>query len=601
MFNKMKVVKATEKARHDAARAAAEAVAEAYEAGTAGLEAKGAPLQLTTTGARGAEVDPEVLEAVEARSLQMAASTMRMRMALAALGDPQMVAAAPMSPAKSAAGTPMSRTGSVGVNSDPLPMWPDPDLGWRHRVYLVFSEPGSSQMAKAFGLLILTVIIYSCVMFCVQSLEQFRLEFERYGTNPAIFRISEVVAIIIFSVEYIVRLFTVSGVPLDRNVRKLARRMSTFRPEQNAELLRAMDELTHRREPSHLAKMWTFVISPMNLVDLLAILPFYVEEIVGSGSSELAIVRILRLARVFRVFKLGKYHSGLNLIGRVLYTSADALYLLLFFTFLGMVLFGAIVFTLESGEYDPSTDRFLRWDKMGRDMEESPFHSIPATFWWVLVTSTTLGYGEMVPTSTAGKIVAAILMHAGILMLALPITVIGANFAVEYAEQTGDRAVASTVHQAVNIQALPQNRKRVKKNSPKNGAPPAGVTAGSSRGLRDSGAVRDTSTAGSSGEHDDDVGETDRIRTVRSTEELMTTAADDALEDARELDKHIRSLLKQTETLNEAVGALMRRLQVSRPVEGTAGEMPATERDPVSSSDIDIGTSEGRESAGTRA
>lgn len=191
-------------------------------------------------------------------------------------------------------------------------------------MFLVFSEPGSCLAGRYFGLFILLVIIYSCVIFCVQSLEEFRLEFELYGTEPDVFFYSELIAIIIFSVEYVTRVLTVSAVPLDRDVHKLARRVSTFRPDQNAELINAMHELKHQREPGHLKKMFDFVISPMNLVDLLAILPFYIERVVGSASGELAIVRVLRLARVFRVFKLGKYHSGLNLIGRVLYVSVDA-------------------------------------------------------------------------------------------------------------------------------------------------------------------------------------------------------------------------------------------------------------------------------------
>ena len=62
----------------------------------------------------------------------------------------------------------------------------------------------------------------------------------------------------------------------------------------------------------------------------------------------------------------------------------------------------------------------------------SPFRSIPFSFWWVLVTTTTTGYGDFFPTTVMGKTVGVCAMITGILMLALPITVIGANFAHEY-------------------------------------------------------------------------------------------------------------------------------------------------------------------------
>lgn len=275
-------------------------------------------------------------------------------------------------------------------------------------------------------------------------------------------------------------------------------------------------------------------------------------------------------------------------------TSADALYLLLFFTFLGMVLFGAVMFTLEQGEFDPETNTFLRLDKHGKNFEESPFHSIPGTFYWVLVTSTTLGYGDIVPTTPAGKVVASILMHAGILMLALPITVIGANFAVEYAEQTGDRAVASTVHQAVNIEDLPQHKKaRTNAAGGKNGnsrtpgGAPESKLAPDSRRLSDSrrasGSRGESTPSPRSVDEDDDVGDASRVLTVDDPDGIMSTARHDE-HDARHLNESVAALLEQTRTLNANVAALMDRLGKSRQVFATAGEMPATEIGPEGSS-----------------
>ena len=78
---------------------------------------------------------------------------------------------------------------------------------------------------------------------------------------------------------------------------------------------------------------------------------------------------------------------------------------------------------------------YLRPDVLGNEKAEvSPFNSIPRCFWWVVVTATTVGYGDMYPTTAGGKIIATITMIAGLLILALPITIVGANFAMEYEE-----------------------------------------------------------------------------------------------------------------------------------------------------------------------
>lgn len=86
---------------------------------------------------------------------------------------------------------------------------------------------------------------------------------------------------------------------------------------------------------STLAKVTCFIKSPMNVVDLLAILPFYMELFFSKGGGGLAVLRVLRLARIFRIFKLGKYNAGMQMIGRVIAKSLDAFYILVFFVLIG--------------------------------------------------------------------------------------------------------------------------------------------------------------------------------------------------------------------------------------------------------------------------
>merc|ERR1711871_571385 len=215
----------------------------------------------------------------------------------------------------------------------------------------------------------------------------------------------------------------------------------------------------------------------MNMIDLVAILPFYVDKLIGDqdgGGGGLSVLRILRLARVFRVFKLGKYNEGMQMFGRVIVASTSALYLLSFFMGISVVLFGAMIYFMEEGTFFPGYNEdgtlrefrdikgvvrnypsgvFLRETITGDCVssgntldvcgEPSPFSSISRSFWWVFTTQTTVGYGDMYPTSTAGKVVGSMTMVSGILVLALPITIIGANFANEYGKEEERRKEAA--------------------------------------------------------------------------------------------------------------------------------------------------------------
>jgi hypothetical protein len=219
----------------------------------------------------------------------------------------------------------------------------------------------------------------------------------------------------------------------EQAVEEEARQLNELRERANA-------ETCSRWLVIELHRVWSFVIQPLNIIDLVAILPFYVELLAaGTGNGGLTVLRILRLGRVFRVFKLGKFSSTMQLIARVMFASMDALTIVLFFVFLGVILFGSLLWIAEGGTYDEATGAFLRPDEYGEGLERTPFESIPATAWFVVVTVTTLGYGDVTPTSVWGKVVAACLAHIGVLVLALPVTILGANFAYYYSQDERER------------------------------------------------------------------------------------------------------------------------------------------------------------------
>ena len=97
-----------------------------------------------------------------------------------------------------------------------------------------------------------------------------------------------------------------------------------------------------------------------------------------------------------------------------------------------MCLFGCLIFLCEGGKYDAATGLFLRENFSASGMEPTPFLSIPHSFWYALVTMATVGYGDFVPTSAAGRCIGALAIVFGVLMLSMPITVVCMSFANEF-------------------------------------------------------------------------------------------------------------------------------------------------------------------------
>jgi len=130
-----------------------------------------------------------------------------------------------------------------------------------------------------------------------------------------------------------------------------------------------------------------------------------------------AVLRVLRLVRVFRIFKLSRHSVGLQILGKTFRASVQEFCLLIFFLGIALVLFSSGVFFAEQGEPD------------------TKFTSIPASFWFVLVTMTTVGYGDLTPTGVYGKLVGGMCALIGVLTLALPIPIIVANFKHYYRQE----------------------------------------------------------------------------------------------------------------------------------------------------------------------
>ena len=170
------------------------------------------------------------------------------------------------------------------------------------------------------------------------------------------------------------------------------------------------------REPgaSALATRARYMRTPMAIIDLLAILPFFLGGILGID------LRILRTLRLLRILKLSRYFSGIETLTRVLLAEARPM---------GAALFVMVVLMIlaSSGIY---------WAEHLAQPEA--FRSIPASMWWTMVTLTTVGYGDVVPITPVGRLLGAVIMLLGIGMVALPAGMLASRFSEELHERRED-------------------------------------------------------------------------------------------------------------------------------------------------------------------
>lgn len=189
-----------------------------------------------------------------------------------------------------------------------------------------------------------------------------------------IFAAIEAVSLTVFAAEYVVRLWVCVEHPRARGTTAWRARLA-------------------------------YVITPAAIIDFIAIVPFFIVILGGADVRTMVLVRLLRL------FKLGRYSTGFQSLLEAIRRERQALVA-------SLLVLTSVVLVSASLAYIAE-----------REAQPEDFGTIPDAIWWAIVTVTTVGYGDVVPKTPAGHIIAGITMITGILMIALPIAIIGSSFA----------------------------------------------------------------------------------------------------------------------------------------------------------------------------
>lgn len=241
-------------------------------------------------------------------------------------------------------------------------------MNMRKRTWeIVEAAKAGDTASRVFDISILLLIFLNVLAVIVGSVHSIQV---RWGVFLGAF---EVLSVVVFTVEYVARLWSCTVDP---------------------------------RFSGRIGGRIRLALRAMSIIDLLAILPFYLPFC----GADLRVLRVLRLLRILRVAKIARYYASLDLIKHVFQSRKEELLLTSALMGLLLVVSSSVLYYCENA------------------VQPDTFSSIPATLWWAVATLTTVGYGDMYPVTILGKFFASIIAILGIGMFALPTGIIGAGF-----------------------------------------------------------------------------------------------------------------------------------------------------------------------------
>ncbi|BDD04160.1 ion transporter [Aureibacter tunicatorum] len=260
-------------------------------------------------------------------------------------------------------------------------------MKFKEKVFKIISANNKEYLpSKVFDYSIYTIILLNLGAIVLASFAEMEHKY------TSIFWKFEIFSVTIFTLEYILRIWT-------------------------ADLL--------YKNVSRFKAILKFMFSSEGLIDLFAILPFYLPYIL---KIDLRLLWNLRLIRLLRVLKLGRYSKSIKVVGRVLSQKKADLGVTFFITFILMVVASSLMYNLEN------------------EAQPDAFPNILSTFWWAIVTLTTVGYGDVYPITPWGKVIGGIIALLGIGIVALPTGIISSAF-MEEVEKSNEKKKEKKRHQ----------------------------------------------------------------------------------------------------------------------------------------------------------
>lgn len=243
----------------------------------------------------------------------------------------------------------------------------------KSRVYNIISSESNDAglLNRIFSLFLMLLIIFNVIAIILESVGPIN------SANESFFYNFELFSIVIFSIEYILRLWVCTEDP---------------------------------RYASSVRGRLKYARSSMAIIDLFAILPFYLPFLIV---MDLRFLRILRIFRIFRLFKLARYSDSLALIKRAFIKNYEILLSAFIILIVLLIMSSTLMYYVE------------------HEAQPGAFDSIPSTMWWAIATLTTVGYGDIYPITPMGKFLGSFIAILGIAMFAIPTGVFASSFLEE--------------------------------------------------------------------------------------------------------------------------------------------------------------------------